>query len=275
MYSGTTMFNHSGNWLGVHQKVNRASWRSLSTRTQLKNFPSLKQIQHFEGRNGPDGIKVKSPAKDEPWHYYDPFDPDDTGLVKVISEHYENLTQALATKDIEKSAFEAAWLSHALVDGLTPAHHYPYEEELESIRGENKDTRTTVKGKLLMKGKSKKETVKKNWQMYGAKGLMTTHAMFEAGVVMTLAPSKIKLGNISDEELSRACRVGIEEYFMRSAREIAMLDMYEQFYKKGWTTKLARQTRNSLAPIIVKTVTAGWYCALKEAGMVKMESTRS
>ena len=84
---------------------------------------------------------------------------------------------------------------------------------------------------------------------------------------MTLAPSKIKLGNPSDKELAHAIDIGIEEYFMQSAREIAMLDMYEQFYKRGWTAKLARQTRNSLAPIIVKTVTASWYCALKESGM--------
>lgn len=268
MYSGTTIFNHSGNWLGVHQKVNRSSRRSLSTHTQLKNFPQLKQIQYFEGKNGPDGIKSKSPAQDEPWHYYDPFDPDDTDLVKLISQHYENLVEALTLKDMEKAAFEAAWLSHALVDGLTPAHHYPYEDEMEGIRGEAKETRNTIKDKMIVTGDTTSETLKKNWQLYGAKGLMTTHGMFEAGVAMTLAPSKIKLGNPSDEELAHACEIGIEEYFMQSAREVAMLDMYETFYKRGWTAKLARQTRNSLAPIIVKTVTASWYCALKEAGMV-------
>lgn len=268
MYSGTTIFNHSGNWLGVHQKVNRSSRRSLSTHTQVKNFPELKQIQHFEGKNGPDGIKSKSPAQDEPWHYYDPFDPDDTDLIKLISQHYGDLVNALSAKDMEKAAFEAAWMSHALVDGLTPAHHYPYEDEMEDIRGESKETRTTIKEKLVVTGDTTSETLKKNWQMYGAKGLMTTHGMFEAGVAMTLAPSKIKLGNPSDDELAHASEIGIEEYFMQSAREVAMLDMYESFYKRGWTAKLARQTRNHLAPIIVKTVTASWYCALKEAGMV-------
>ncbi len=236
--------------------------------TQLKNFPELRQIQHFEGKNGPDGIKSKSPAQDEPWHYYDPFDPDDTDLVKLITAHYEELIAALREKDMEKSAFEAAWLSHAIVDGLTPAHHYPFEEEMEDIRGEGKETRNTLKDKVIVKGESKKDTVKKNWQMYGAKGLMTTHGMFEAGVAMTLAPSKIKLGNPSEEELFQAVETGVKELFMQSARQVAMLDMYEQFYKRGWTAKLARQTRNSLAPIIVKTVTASWYCALKEAGMV-------
>ncbi len=268
MYSGTTIFNHSGNWLGVHQKVNRSSRRSLATHTQLKNFPSLKQIQHFEGKNGPDGIKSKSPAQDEPWHYYDPFDPDDTNLIGFVTQHYECLVVGLKRKDFEKAAFEAAWLSHTLVDGLTPAHHYPYEEEMEDIRGEGKETRTTIKEKIIVTGGTTSETIKKNWQLYGAKGLMSTHGMFEAGVAMTIAPSKIKLGNPTQEELAHVEDIGLEEYFMQTARAIAMLDMYEQFYKRGWTSKLARQTRNTLMPSIVKVVTAGWYLALKEAGMV-------
>ena len=91
MYSGSTLNNHSGNWLGVHQKINRSSRRALATHTNVVNFPSTKRILYFEGRNGPDGIKAKSPAKDEPWHYYDPFDPDDTELLEIIDEHYINL----------------------------------------------------------------------------------------------------------------------------------------------------------------------------------------
>jgi len=268
MYSGTTISNHSGNWFGVHQKVNRSSRRSLGTHTQLKHFPSLKQIQYFEGRNGPDGIKTKSPGKDEPWHYYDPFDPDDHELISLITDQYTNLKTALKAKDEERAAFEAAWLSHALVDGLTPAHHYPYEAEMEEIRGEPKETRTTHKDKLMAKGETPTETIKKTWKLHGPGGLMSTHVMFEGGVAATLAPSKIKFGNPSKEELEHAANVGIEQYFMENARKVAMLDMYEYFYRKGWTTKLARQTRNELAPVIVKTVTAGWYLALKEAGMV-------
>lgn len=268
MYSGSTLNNHSGNWLGVHQKVNRSSRRALATHTQLKNFPTLKQILYFEGKNGPDGVKSKSPAKDEPWHYYDPFDPDDTELIGLVTQHYNDLVGSLKEKCLQKAAFDAAWLSHALVDGLTPAHHYPYEEELESLRGDEKESRDTIKEKIIIRGETKRDTLKKNWQMWGAKGLMSTHGLFEAGVAMTLAPNKIKKGNPTNDELTEAEKVGIEEYFMRTAREIAMLDMYEQFYKRGWTAKLARQTRNTLAPSIVKVVTAAWYLALKEAGMV-------
>ena len=77
----------------------------------------------------------------------------------------------LKVKNNEKAAFEAAWFAHALVDGLTPAHHYPYEEELESLRGADKESRDSIKEKLIIKGDTRKETLKKNWLMWGAKGL--------------------------------------------------------------------------------------------------------
>ncbi len=268
MYSGSTLNNHSGNWLGVHQKINRSARRALATHTNVVNFPTMNKILHFEGKNGPDGIKVKSPANDEPWHYYDPFDPEDMELLTLIDKHYNGLVENLKLKNNEKAAFEAAWLAHALVDGLTPAHHYPYEEELEILRGgEDKESRDTIKDKLIIQGDTKKETITKNWKMWGAKGLMSTHGLFEAGVAFTLAPNKIKKGNPTPEELDHALDIGIKEYFMQTAREIAMLDMYERFYRRGWTAKLARETRNKLAPSITKVVVAGWYQALKEAGM--------
>src|SRR5665811_683192 len=149
MYSGSTLNNHSGNWLGVHQKIDRSALRALATHTNVVNFPSIKRLLNFEGKNGPDGIKAKSPSKDEPWHYYDPFDPDDTELLGLIAKHYSGLVENLKIKDEQKAAFEAACLAHALVDGLTPAHHYPYEEELAGLRGEDKESRDTIKGCLL------------------------------------------------------------------------------------------------------------------------------
>src|SRR5690606_5123358 len=159
MYSGTTFTNISGNLLGVHQKFNRTARKMLSKIAETNGFPSAKVINHFEGRNGPDGVKAKSPAQDEPWHYYDPYDPDDTQLLTIIEGHFRNLVKELKEQDEEKAAFEAAWLSHALVDGLTPAHHYPYEAELERIRGAGKETRNTIRNKLIIKGETRRDAL--------------------------------------------------------------------------------------------------------------------
>lgn len=265
MYSGTTFTNLSGNLLGVHQKINRSAIKALKHLNAETGFPGIKQINHFEGKNGPDGIKSKSTGQDEPWHFYDPFNPADTGLLDVINEHHQALSRHLKQGNPEKAAFEAAWLSHAIVDGLTPAHHYPYEDELARIRGAGKETRTTIKDKLVVRGDTKRESLKRNWRVWGAKGLITTHGLFEGGVATILAPIKIKHFTPKRAELNEAAELGIEAVFSRAARQIAGEFAYDEFYRRGWTPSLAAWVRNDLAPLITRTVATAWYLAQQEA----------
>ena len=221
----------------------------------------------FEGKNGPDGIKSKSPAQDEPWHYYDPTDPRDTVLIKMIERHSKNLTAALKKGEREKAAFEAAWQAHAIVDGLTPAHHFPLAERLEELRGEGIETRTTIKEKLIIKGEgdSKKDMLAKNWEVWGAKGVMTTHGLYEFGVATIMAPLRLKRGYPTDADCRRVMEHGIVPIFQEAAREIYAHEMYDRFARKGWTRSLARETREVLAPLIVKTIALAWYEALMRA----------
>ena len=267
MYSGTTFHNYSGNFVGAHQKINRSSRRLLAKTVNAKHFPDKKLLLHFEGKNGPDGIKSKSPAQNEPWHFYDPFDPDDDQLVYTILDHYRNLVTELKKDNQERAAFEAAWLSHAIVDGLTPAHHYPYEEELATLRkGEGNETRNTLKEKVLMKGDKPSEIVKNNWKAWGIGGLISTHSTFELGVAAIMAPLTFKDVSLTQDDLQEAKRIGIEQVFERSARKIALWNLYDEYGSYGWTVGLARKVRDKLAPELIHTVALGWYLALNEAG---------
>jgi hypothetical protein len=271
MYSGLTIFTkYSGRILGAHQKIDRVARRQLATLLPDNSvLPPARKILQFEGLNGPDGIKRKSPAVDEPWHYLNPFDDSDTQLLDIIQEHYRNLVRELRANNHERVAFETAWLAHAIVDGLTPAHHYPYEEKLVELRGgEGLETRTTFKTKLVMPGDTKREQVKNNWKMWGPKGLFTTHASFEMGVATLIAPLAFGDTVPSEAEIVAAQKLDIKNFVRNAAREIAVLNMYEAYYKKGWTPKLANQVRHKLAPIIIKSVTLAWYMALVDAGMV-------
>lgn len=267
MYSGTTFRTKSGRALGAHQRIDRISRRHLKkVLPRRAYFPLTKEILKFEGRDGPDGIKRKSPARDEPWHYIDPLDPTDKRLVTYIGEHMHNLEKALQKRDSVRASFEAAWLAHAIVDGLTPAHHYPLEAKLEELRGgEGLETRTTYRKKLLMPGITKRHQLRNNWEFWGAKGVMTTHVMFELGFATTLTSLKLSDALPTHDELIRASRTGITPVFMAAVRHIYALKMYETFQKKGWTRTLATQTRRELAPTIVKTVTMAWYVASMRA----------
>lgn len=249
--------------MGVHQKIDRIAYRVIKHSLNLNEpFPTIQQILHFEGLNGPDGIKRKSPAKDEPWHYIDPDDPKDVQLIEMINDHIHNMSVALLGHEPERAAFEAAWLAHAIVDGLTPAHHYPLEGKLEELRGEGLETRITTRAKLLLPGKSRRLQLKNNWEYWGAKGVMTTHLAFEIGIATTIAAHRFTITPLSKEQLDSLTKKGFEAYFKSRLRQIADLKMYEDFTRRGWNRHLANQTRRVLIPEIINMVALGWYQAI-------------
>lgn len=266
MYAGSTFTPLSGHFLGTHQKVDRIARRHLSRLAPSLSFPSIKMILHFEGDNGPDAIKRKSPAKDEPWHYIQPYDTADTQLLHLINHHYQELVQSLKVADTVRAAFEAAWLAHAIVDGLTPAHHFPYEEKLVELRGGlGRETRTTIKHKLVMPGETRGHQLHNNWKMWGPKGLFTTHAAFEWGVATLVKPLRLLHAMPSQSELQMIDSDNLSDWFRNAAQSIAQLGLYDAFYKDGWNAKLSRQIRQDLAPALVRSVTLVWYGAAREA----------
>lgn len=266
MYAGSTLTPFSGSILGAHQKVDKIARRYLCELSPNVRFPSLRQILHFEGHNGPDAIKRKSPAKDEPWHYFQPYDLSDTQLVKLIEHHYTRLVKALRADDMVRASFEAAWLSHAMVDGLTPAHHYPYEEKLvELSSGRDISTRTTIGKKIIMPGETTGHQVSNNWKMWGPKGLFTTHVAFEWGVAVLLLRLKFRRFAPSPEHLAAFETQSVGEWYRSIAQQVAEMKLYDTFYASGWTVPLARQIRRELAPTLMQAVATIWHGAALEA----------
>lgn len=270
MYSGSTLTTYSGRVLGTHQKIDRVARRHLDRLLPKNSFPKSKAILHFEGWNGPDAIKRKSPAVDEPWHYFQPFDLRDTQLLALINEHYKMLIEKLYQDDPIRAAFEAAWLSHAVVDGLTPAHHYPYEEKLvELMGGKGINTRTTLKGKLIMPGANRALMFSNNWKMWGPKGLFTTHAAFEWGVCMVMASMNLRHTIPTADKINEFESQTLDLWYRRLAQHVAGLELYDSFYKTGWTIPLAHRVRRQLAPVLIQAVDLVWYGAEKSALAMK------
>lgn len=252
--------------MGVHQKIDRVARRHMRQLLPVWcDFPSTKQILHFEGKNGPDGIKRKSPAVDEPWHFIDPQDPRDTVLLDMIDQHIANLAAALGQRNQERAAFEAAWMAHAVTDGLTPAHHFPLEQVLEELRGEGMETRDSILKKGVMPGDNPLELLRNNWQFWGAKGAMTMHIGFELGVASVVPYKRFPSGLPGAVDRQRVRQDGYRAYYIDAVHRVAELGMYEKFAKKGWTVQLARQTNNELMPLIIRAVVLGWLAAVWRA----------
>lgn len=267
MYSGTTFRTKSGRVMGVHQRIDRVARKLISRHIpKTMQFPTSREIVHFEGLNGPDGIKRKSPARDELWHYIDPTDPSDRVIVDIIEEHIHNMAVALSSGNTVRASFEAAWMAHAVVDGLTPAHHYPLEAKLEELRGgEGLETRVSTKDKLVMPGTNRRHQIRNNWEYWGAKGVMTTHFGFEVGVASTIATVRFDDLQLTNEEITRTKHDGFATVYLDAVHRVAELGMYKEFSRLGWTRQLARETKDTLMPEIVKMVALGWYSAIEQS----------
>ena len=262
MYSGTTFRHHSGNVIGVHQRVDRVAKRHLIHHIgNTPFFPSIKTILHFEGKNGPDGIKSKSPSQDEPWHYIAPGAGPDDPLMDIIRDHMANLAEALRSEDEVRAGFEAAWLSHAIVDGLTPAHHYPLAEKIEELWGKPHTERKTTRDKILISSERKRDMLSKNWEYWGVKGVFSLHWSFEWGIATSLTMNQFKDIGLTDDDFARINKEGYIPFFFESLQKVVDLNTYETFAKEGWSVKLANTIRGELMPIIMRNVCLAWYAS--------------
>ena len=269
MYSTLTIAKNSkltGKIVGTHQLLDQSARRALTKLLPRgKYFPSSKEILHFEGMRGPDGLKRKSPDIDDPTHIF----ADDQGatLLADIDAHYHNLVQALRSQNQTRAAFEAAWLAHKVTDSLTPAHHFPLtlakdelmtKKELVKVFGE------PIKG--LVRGRNPIETMRNNWLYWGVGGYFTKHIVYEYGVALlaTAMPRRRLQPRITPEDLQSLTDSDPARLVHAAIARIQPAKTYAAFRAQGWTTELAFSTRDFLLPEIVKTITLAWYSAARE-----------
>ena len=258
---------HSGELIGTHQKLDKSARRLLAKYLPAtsRKFPSIDEILYFEGIRGPDGLKRKSPGVDEPEHFIIP-DKDDGVLIGYIRDHHYNLVQALRKKNRERAAFEAAWLAHAITDGLTPAHHYPFRKVVDELMSDQ-DYKTLfgVQVKGIMRGRNLAEAARNNWLYWGAGGVMTKHIAFEYGVAYAITPLPLKSLAPKDIKKDDFAASNFEKVFYTALERIDAIKMYDEFLQKGWNTELIVRTREVLVPEIVRAITLAWASAFLEA----------
>lgn len=257
MYSGFITHKNVIKRLGVHQRFDMTAYDMLEPYLVPGRFPTLKDILHFEGYNGPDGLKVKSPGVAEPSHLYNPAD--DTGEVPIhIARHYEHLVESLVRQDQIRAAFEASWLAHFICDGLTPAHHFPLDERIKDLHDDERDA--LERGDLA----SALARWRRRWATWGGKGLLSTHFNFEMGIAFTFLTYPVR-GQLDEPLIIRARQLGPTAFFKVEAKEVAELNLYERFYRQGWNADIAATVKNVIAPKAATAIAAIWLLAILEA----------
>lgn len=262
MYSGFVTPKHVIKRLGIHQRFDIAAYEMVRPYFKAGSFPAIKQILHFEGINGPDGLKVKSPGQADPSHFYDPLH-DKGELPEHITGHYDGLVAALTDGDMVRSAFEASWLAHYVVDGLTPAHHQLLEDEIAEICGGELPIRGFFK--YVISGGGTMDSLRKNWAIWGGKGVISTHHRFEVGIAAALIGRPVRT-QLDTAKLAHATSVGPLAFFKEEARQTARLGIYQRFQEKGWTNQAAAIVKRQIAPQTVQSTGIVWLLAYLEAG---------
>lgn len=259
--------NHSGELMGVHQKLDRTARWLIAKNMPIASidFPNITNILHFEGSRGPDGLKRKSPGNDDPDYFIEPNN-DDGKLIALIQNHHHNLVQALIKHDKVRASFEAAWMAHAITDGLTPAHHYPFRRVVDELMTDKDYAKLFgVKIKGIMRGDNLAQTIRNNWLYLGAGGVMTKHIAFEYGVAYTIAAVPYKKMAPKNFKRSDIQKADVEKSFYDALERIAALKMYDRFLENGWNTQLVVETHEVLIPEIIRAITLAWAACIIEA----------
>ncbi len=254
MNSGFSSFVSKGKIksVGVHQRLDRQAYQlityyNLSNKDLTGKFPALKKILHFEGINGPDGLKVKS--KNDVSHLWDPISK--VGhLPTWIEIHHQQLILALQKEDHTEAAFQSAWMAHYLADGMTPAHHIDFNKIEEKML-------TSKQANLLNK-------MRKKWLYYGYKGLLSSHLIFEFGIGFYLIASRTK-PKFDADLLQQIKKQGLKRVFEIETSKVGELDLYNNFLTEGWNGKILTELRNSVLIRIPQLISASWQSAIEEA----------
>ena len=265
MYSRATPFQKADKIAGTHQKIDRAARLVLNNlikqhfKNQHVHFPSINEILRFEGNGGPDGIKTKSPGKDEPWHFVDPYG-DLSQMFNYIENHLVNIAKALKEENYVRASFEAGWMAHAITDALTPAHQYPMTDKIIEISGKTPEERNKIIKKMFISGENWRKRIINNWEYIGPKGVMSSHMLYEMGIATMISSTAAKkiAKSPSEEDLKLVLNGDFFKVFEQKIKAVADKKYYDRYLHKGWTATLALETKKDLLPEVVSMVALGW-----------------
>lgn len=158
-------------------------------------------------------------------------------------------------------------MAHAITDALTPAHQYPMTDKIIEISGKSPSERDKIIKKMFLSGDNWRERILNNWEYIGPKGVMSSHMLYEMGVatmISSMAAKKFALMP-TNEEIQIVLDGNFMKLFENKIKWVFNQEYYKRYMEKGWTTRLAQETKYILLPEISKMVALGWFEGIRLA----------
>ena len=94
-----------------------------------------------------------------------------------------------------------------------------------------------------MPGETARDMLKNNWKMWGPKGLMFTHGLFELGSAILLAPMAFDKYFPTEKDIKSIKKLRVNRIFHKSSQKKKSNLTYKHkiTYKRGWTPKNSRE----------------------------------
>ena len=210
----------------------------MKKKPDFVGFIKLKDIYKYDGGYGPDRLWCQG-ERSTSEAYFNP-ENGEGGALKQVAEHYRR-TVVRATRNLAWGK-DFTWMSHFVVDALSPAHHF----------GKKRKTRKKYR----------------DWEdpyfnyITQMKSFKNKHTFFEGLTNFWQVFSKRE--KVQFEKLEQVNGDNIEIFMLNMIYKVREMKLYEEYVEKGWSRSLWRRIKTKLIPQIVYALAVVWWSLFEE-----------
>ncbi len=232
----------------THSLIYYDTYRALVARQpEFEKFIKLKEIFKYDGAYGPDRLWMKGERATSE-SYYNPMNGQG-GALKQIIRHYSEAKERMINN--LPWAKDFTWMSHFVVDVLSPSHHFGHKiKPRKKYRDWEDPYFHRINPASLRNRHMIFEAMINGWQIFGRR----------------FKPKFEELEKIRGEEVS--------EFIRKTVDKVRALGLYEEFLERGFNRRLWHRVNEELIPKIDYALGVVWWCLMRETAEGKRDDKK-
>ena len=217
---------------------NQAYKIAIGNNPSFAQFILLKDIYKYDGGYGPDRFWCRGERSTSESYFN--TDTGEGGALKQIAEHYRRTVQR-ATRNLTWGK-DFTWMSHFVVDALSPAHHFG---KYQKSKNKHKDWEDPYFNYIDNMNSPKNK-----------------HPFFEGLINFWQVFSKREIPVF--DKLESVNENNIEIFMLNMIFKVKEMKIYEEYVAKGWSRNLWKQIKVKLIPQIEYALAVVWLSLMKD-----------